>query len=120
MDFSELKKEISVFLSSEEAKILMKDAAKIGLSAVVISGIMAQLDASAQMHGSAHGDHMIDDDDDDGHDDHSAHDQHTSHGDHNDGLGGCVEGRYDGGNLRGGIHSNLNCPAHMDCICPSP
>ncbi len=118
MDFSELKKEISVFLSSEEAKILMKDAAKIGLSAMVISGIMAQTlsESNAQTHVNDHGS-GFGDDDDDGHDDHSDHDQHTSHADHNDASLGCVQGRYDAGDLRGGIHSNLSSPLHSDCFC---
>jgi hypothetical protein len=120
MGFPEIKKEISLFLSSEEAKMLKKDVAKVGLSAAVIAAIMAQAaDARAQAHDdSAHGDHN------DGHDD--AHtDSHSdghadSHSDvHNDGHGSHSDAtgthnsvpRYDnirkrGGHLSSAVHSN--------------
>jgi len=68
MDFPKIKKEIVQFLSSEEAKVLKKNVAKLGLTASVIAAIMAQAQNSQASHT-------------DSHDDSNTHGSHTSHTD---------------------------------------
>ncbi len=79
MDIPKIKKEISLFINSEEAKVLKKDIAKLGLAASVIAGIMAQAQSSQAQ---AHVDHSD-------HTDNSVHTDsvgpHTSHDSHVDG-----------------------------------
>lgn len=98
MDFSGLKKDISLFLRSEEAKVLKKNVAKLGLTASALAMIMVQQikDAQAQTsHTDVHTDsegHA--DSHSDGHSDsHSdgpthgdSHSSHTSHTSHTDGT----------------------------------
>lgn len=92
MDFSKVKKDISLFLRSEEAKVLKKNVAKLGLTASAIAMIMAQQvqEASAQTTHSdshadstSHGDHTSHTD---GASHTDAHNSHTSHADHTSGT----------------------------------
>ena len=117
MGFPEIKKEISLFLSSEEAKMLKSNVVKLGLSAGVIAAIMAQAaDARAQAHSdSAHGDHN--DGHDDSHSDSHSDDVHSDshsdthsdgHASHNDATGAHNSvPRYDSARKRGGHLSSL-------------
>jgi hypothetical protein len=119
MDFSKIKKEVSLFLNSEEAKVLKKDIAKIGLTASVIAAIMHQI-TDAQAQHSEHDDNPHTDAHTSGHEDHDQHldsTEHTdgSHDDHTDGVHGDHDNHtqhssqpvYDGGNKRGGHSSQM-------------
>ncbi len=57
MDIPKIKKEICLFLNSEEAKVLKKDIAKLGLAASVIAGIIAQAQNSQAQAHTDHADH---------------------------------------------------------------
>lgn len=118
MDFSKIKKEVSLFLNSEEAKVLKKDIAKIGLTASVIAAIMSEI-TEAQVH-NEHTDSPHYDGHSSGHDDHDEHQDsitHTdgSHDDHTDGVHGDHDNHtehssqpvYDGVNKRGGHSSQM-------------
>lgn len=123
MDIPKIKKEISLFLNSEEAKVLKKDIAKLGLAASVIAGILAQ----AQNSQAAHSDHS---DHDSGaiHTDsvgHASHDSHTdgpTHSDssthvdcHNSALGGhSSQPVYNETENKGGHNSRL---VHSNTVC---
>ncbi len=79
MDIPKIKKEISLFLNSEEAKVLKKDIAKLGLAASVIAGIMAQArNTRAEDHTDSSDDHN---DHNDGHNDHTSHSSNVPHTD---------------------------------------
>ena len=111
MDFPKIKKEISQFLSSEEAKVLKKDIAKLGLTASVIASIIAQAqDTQAQGHTDhgdvAHGDHLSHSDDTYHTDD--AHSDASTHTSHNDATGAHSSYPiYDPARNRGGHNSTL-------------
>ena len=125
MKFPEFKKEISLFLSSEEAKVLKKDIAKIGLTAGAIAVIMAQsMDAEA-FHSNSHNDgagHSNHDSHSSSHGDANTHsdavthsDAHGNHADHGDSHAndpGAVHNSspavYDEVNRRGGHNSFLS------------
>ncbi|MCG8432185.1 MAG: hypothetical protein MJA29_13570 [Candidatus Omnitrophica bacterium] len=132
MKFPEFKKEISLFLSSEEAKVLKKDIAKIGLTAGAIAVIMAQSVDAEGFHGNSH-------DDAEGHSDHSnhssshadsqdhgdstthssAHGNHADHADSHTNDPGAVHNSspavYDEANRRGGHNSFLShANSHSD------
>lgn len=119
MNFSKIKKEVSLFLNSEEAKVLKKDIAKIGLSASVIAAIMSQI-TEAQAQHDEHTDNPHSDSHDSGHTSHTEHldsTQHTdsTHDDHTDGVHGDHDNHtehssqpvYDGVNKRGGHSSQM-------------
>lgn len=124
MKIPNIKKEISFFLSSEEAKVLRKDVAKIGLTAGIISSIIAQASNAQAWHNDAHADHSSHSDT---HSDTATHiDSHTDasgHIDHNNGVNDpfgthtSVAAVYDGANRRGGHNSGLshrNTVVHSD------
>ena len=123
MDFSKIKKEVSLFLNSEEAKVLKKDIAKIGLTASVIAAIMSQI-TEAQAQHNEHTDNPHYDGHDSSHEDHSqhndghndsivhtdgAHDDHTDgvHGDHQNHTEHSSQPVYDNVNKRGGHSSQM-------------
>lgn len=132
MKLPKIKKEISLFLSSEEAKILRKDVVKLGLTATAIATVMSQMAAAeAQVHNDAHGDSNYHQDGN-VHDDYHNDDFHgdtphvdNAHGDsvapgHSDAVGGHVSApaAYDAALRRGGhdnryAHQN-NPPIHGD------
>ncbi len=68
--FPKFKKDLKVFLASEEGKIVEKDAAKLGIALIAVAGflggIMNAKDAGAACH-SSHGSH-------------GSHGSHSSHG----------------------------------------
>jgi hypothetical protein len=123
MDFSKLKKDISLFLTSEEAKVLKKNVAKLGLTASAIAMIMAQQvrEASADIHSDSHNDGTT-------HGDHTSHTDgaihtdghanHTNHADHYDGttaVHSSTAAAYDSVNRRGGHNSRETLvPIHTD------
>ena len=123
MDFSKMKKEVSLFLNSEEAKVLKKDIAKIGLSASVIAAIMHQITTAQAQHDehydNPHGDHSdLTHSDHDSHGDShtdgathgdSTHDDHTDgvHGDHSNHTDHSSQPIYDNVNKRGGHSSRM-------------
>jgi hypothetical protein len=115
MDFSKIKKEISLFLTSEEAKVLKKNIAKLGLSAAAIAAIMAQMDSAQADHGDSHSDgtshtdgatHTDHADHGDGtsHDD--SHDDHDDHSSHSETAHNSIP-IYDPINKRGGHSSSM-------------
>lgn len=90
MDFPKIKKEISLFLTSEEAKVLKKNIVKLGLTASVIAAIITQAQNAhaGKSHNDNHGDGH-----DDGHSDAVDHtdgmvhgDSHADAVDHDDGV----------------------------------
>lgn len=60
MRIRKLKKDISLFISSEEAKVLRKDVAKIGLTAGVIAAVIARASTARAQHTDAHTDSHVD------------------------------------------------------------
>jgi len=117
MDIPKIKKEISLFLNSEEAKVLKKDIGKLGLAASVIAGILAQAQNSQAAH-SDHSDHDSGVTHTDSVGPHASHDSHTdgpthndsaSHVDsHNSALGAhSSQPVYDAVKKRGGHNSRL-------------
>jgi len=124
MKLPDFKKGISLFLSSEEAKSLKKNIAKLGLTAAIVAGIMAQ-NESAQAGGthvdSSHGDDHTDgtshsDSHGDSHSDSPMHDDSHADSEHGDDcVGGTTHGSfpvYDPINKRGG-HSSQD--VHDSC-----
>ena len=130
MDFSKIKKDISMFLTSEEAKVLKKDIVKLGLTASAIATIIAQAQTAQSQHTDSHSDSHADSHDDsvghndvhfDSHTDDTPHydshaDSHTAtHADahvaHNDASGGphSSTATYDPARHRGGHNSR---PTH--------
>ncbi|MBN3040769.1 MAG: hypothetical protein JW867_06540 [Candidatus Omnitrophica bacterium] len=89
MDFSKIKKEISLFINSEEAKMLKKDVAKLGLTASVIAAIMMQAQEAQAYHQDGH---------ESGHgDSHSDGDVHSgSHSDSHSDSSGHTDSHQDG------------------------
>ena len=76
-----IKKELKMFLVSEEGKIVEKNAVKLGVTllavAGILSGVMKPTDVNA-----ACGSHM-------NHGSHASHASHGSHGNHGRGGGWC-------------------------------
>jgi hypothetical protein len=122
MKLPDFKKKISFFLSSEEAKALKKNIAKLGLTAAVVAGIMVQ-NEPAQAAPRQHTDTVHDD----GHADYTGHtdyghNDYTNHTDgHSDSAHGdsCIPGAihssypvYDSGLKRGGHSSDM---VHDSC-----
>ncbi len=110
-----IKKDIGLFLTSEEAKVLKKDIAKLGLSAAAIAVIMAQaMDSGAAEHvdshgdSSTHGDHTSHTDGASHTDGHGNHDDHTNvHTDNPMGKHYSTAADYDTANRRGGHNSYM-------------
>ncbi len=120
MDIPKIKKEISLFINSEEAKILKKDIAKLGLAASVIAGIMAQAQNSQAVD---HTDSSAGHDNSTGpHNDHTAHSSETPHSNnpnhtncHSDALGQHnSQAVYDDVENKGGHNSHLE---HLNSHC---
>ena len=123
MKLPKMKKDISLFLSSEEAKILRKDIVRLGLSAAAIAAIMAQIsDANAvTTHDDSHDDSHNDaihtshgDSHDDVHDDaaHFDHGDSVSHTDNAQAGHNSVPAPYDAVNRRGGHTSQYVHGSH--------
>lgn len=119
MKLPKIKKEISLFLSSEEAKILRKDVVKLGLTATAIATVLSHMAAAdADVHYDSHTDEHADGHADGHYDSHEdAFHGDVSHGDlahsdvivpgHSDAAGGHVSApaAYDAAQRRGG-HDN--------------
>ncbi len=120
MKSPKFKKEISLFLSSEEAKVLKKDIAKLGLTASVLATIMAQtINAQAAHddgHDDSHNDALSHSDGAD-HSDHSSHSDGAEHLDHADHADGHADGHIDHGDSHSdatGTHNSV--PAQYDTV----
>lgn len=129
MDFPKIKKEISLFLTSQEAKVLKKNIVKLGLTASVIAAIIAQTqDASAAItHNDSHADGHTDSHNDtvahiDTHSDthSSTHSDATvcSHDDHGNSTHSSVPAAYNPIQRTGGHSSNISHTDHADFTCP--
>jgi hypothetical protein len=71
-----IKKDIGIFLSSEEGKIVEKDVIGLGIAMIAVAGILGGVmitkDANAQCVHTSHGSHAS----------HASHSSHGSHGSH--------------------------------------
>ena len=121
MDIPKIKKEISLFLNSEEAKVLKKDIAKLGLAASVIAGIMAQAQNSqaAEDHSDSSTTHTDNTGPHSSHTDHSSsspHDSGSVHSNcHSDADGAhSSKAAYNDAENKGGHNSKLVHANHCD------